>query len=92
MIVAAYNEQDVIAARIANLRALDYPPELLEVIVASDGSTDSTAAQARAAGADIVLELPRGGKIRAQDAAVARAPPASCSPSPTPTPSGSPTR
>jgi cellulose synthase/poly-beta-1,6-N-acetylglucosamine synthase-like glycosyltransferase len=73
VIVAAYNEQDVIAPRITNLRALDYPSELLEVIVASDGSTDSTAAQARAAGADIVLELPRGGKIKAQDAAVKRA-------------------
>lgn len=71
VIVAAYNEQAVIGARVANLRAQDYPPELLEVIVASDGSTDSTAAQARAAGADRVLELPRGGKIRAQDAAVA---------------------
>jgi cellulose synthase/poly-beta-1,6-N-acetylglucosamine synthase-like glycosyltransferase len=34
---------------------------------------DETAARARAAGADVVLELPRGGKIRAQDAAVERA-------------------
>jgi cellulose synthase/poly-beta-1,6-N-acetylglucosamine synthase-like glycosyltransferase len=72
-IVAAYNEQDVIAARVANLRALAYPSELLEVVIASDGSTDSTAAHARAAGADIVLELPRGGKIRAQDASVEQA-------------------
>ena len=72
-IVAAYNEQDVIAARVANLRALDYPAGLLEVVIASDGSTDSTAAHARAAGADIVLELPRGGKIRAQDASVEQA-------------------
>jgi cellulose synthase/poly-beta-1,6-N-acetylglucosamine synthase-like glycosyltransferase len=70
-IVAAYNEQDVIAARIANLRALDYPAERLQVVIASDGSTDATAARARQAGADLVLELPRGGKIRAQDAAVA---------------------
>jgi cellulose synthase/poly-beta-1,6-N-acetylglucosamine synthase-like glycosyltransferase len=70
LIVAAYNEADVIGRRVANLRALDYPPELVEIIVASDGSTDSTAAHARAAGADIVLELPRGGKIRAQDASV----------------------
>ena len=73
VIVAAYAEQDVIAARVANLRALDYPPELLEVIVACDGSPDATAARAREAGADLVLELPRGGKIRAQDAAVERA-------------------
>jgi glycosyltransferase involved in cell wall biosynthesis len=42
------------------------------VIVACDGSPDATAANARAAGADLVLELPRGGKIRAQDAAVER--------------------
>jgi glycosyltransferase involved in cell wall biosynthesis len=58
---------------VANLRALDYPSELLEVIVACDGSVDATAERARAAGADIVLELPRGGKIRAQDTAVERA-------------------
>ena len=72
-IVAAYNEQEVIAQRIANLRSLDYPPQRLQVIVASDGSSDRTAARAHAAGADLVLELPRGGKIRAQDAAVAEA-------------------
>jgi cellulose synthase/poly-beta-1,6-N-acetylglucosamine synthase-like glycosyltransferase len=70
LIVAAYNEADVIGQRVANLKALDYPPELVEIIVASDGSSDSTAAHARAAGADVVLELPRGGKIRAQDASV----------------------
>ena len=41
--------------------------------MACDGSVDETASRARAAGADVVLELPRGGKIRAQDAAVERA-------------------
>ena len=73
VIVAAYAEQDVIAERVANIRALDYPPALIELIVACDGSPDETAARAREAGADVVLELPRGGKIRAQDAAVERA-------------------
>jgi len=73
VIVPAYAEETVIAARVANLRALDYPPELLEVIVACDGSVDATAERARAAGADVVLELPRAGKIRAQDTAVERA-------------------
>jgi cellulose synthase/poly-beta-1,6-N-acetylglucosamine synthase-like glycosyltransferase len=73
VIVPAYAEQDVIAARIANLRALAYPGELVEVIVACDGSPDATAERARSAGADLVLELPRGGKIRAQDAGVERA-------------------
>ena len=70
VIIAAYAEQDVIAERVANIRALDYPSQLIELIVACDGSVDETAARARAAGADVVLELPRGGKIRAQDAAV----------------------
>jgi len=72
VIVAAYAEQSVIADRVANLLELDYPRERLEVIVACDGSPDETAQRARAAGADVVLELPRGGKIRAQDAAVER--------------------
>ena len=70
VIVPAYAEEAVIAGRIDNLRALDYPAERLEVIVACDGSPDATAIRARDAGADLVLELPRGGKIRAQDAAV----------------------
>ncbi len=73
VIVAAYAEEDVIAERVANIRALDYPSQLVEVIVACDGSPDETAAQARSAGADVVLELPRGGKIRAQDAGVEKA-------------------
>jgi glycosyltransferase involved in cell wall biosynthesis len=72
VIIAAYAEQDVIAERVANIRALEYPPHLIELIVACDGSPDDTAARAREAGADVVLELPRGGKIRAQDAAVER--------------------
>jgi cellulose synthase/poly-beta-1,6-N-acetylglucosamine synthase-like glycosyltransferase len=72
VIVAAYAEAEVIGERVANLRALEYPPQRLEVIVACDGSPDATAKRARAAGADVVLELPRGGKIRAQDAAVER--------------------
>ena len=72
LIVAAHDEESVIAAKVQNALALDYPRELLEVIVACDGCEDRTAERARDAGADLVLELPRGGKIRAQDAAVER--------------------
>jgi glycosyltransferase involved in cell wall biosynthesis len=72
LIVAAHDEETVIAERVANALALDYPRELLEVIVTCDGCTDATAERARQAGADLVLELPRGGKIAAQDAAVER--------------------
>ena len=73
VVVAAHNEEDVIERRVRNALALDYPRDRFELIVSSDGSTDATAERARAAGADVVLELPRGGKIRAQDAAVERA-------------------
>jgi cellulose synthase/poly-beta-1,6-N-acetylglucosamine synthase-like glycosyltransferase len=73
LIIAAYDEEEVIEAKVANALALDYPPELLEVIVASDGSRDRTVERARKAGAHVVLDLPRGGKIRAQDAGVERA-------------------
>jgi cellulose synthase/poly-beta-1,6-N-acetylglucosamine synthase-like glycosyltransferase len=73
LIVAAYDEEEVIAAKVANALALDYPRERLELIVASDGSSDATAERARVAGADLVLDLPRGGKIAAQNAAAERA-------------------
>ena len=75
LIVAAHGEEGVIAAKVANALALDWPRERLQVVVAVDGGgepgADATAERARAAGADIVLELPRAGKVRAQDAAVA---------------------
>lgn len=77
LVIAAHREQSVIAARVANARQLDWPAERLEVIVACDGSPDETAAEARSAGADVVLELEWGGKVRAQDAAVAAADPRS---------------
>jgi cellulose synthase/poly-beta-1,6-N-acetylglucosamine synthase-like glycosyltransferase len=73
LIVPAYDEQEVIAAKVANALALDYPREHLQLIVASDGSSDATAERARAAGADLVLELPAGGKVAALNAAAERA-------------------
>ncbi len=73
LVVAAYDEQEVIEAKVANALALDYPREHLELIVASDGSADATAERARAAGADLVLELPPGGKVAALNAAVEQA-------------------
>lgn len=44
IIVIAYNEAGIIDARLKNLFSQDYPPEKLEIIVASDGSTDDTVA------------------------------------------------
>jgi cellulose synthase/poly-beta-1,6-N-acetylglucosamine synthase-like glycosyltransferase len=71
LVIAARDEESVIARKVANARSLDYPPELLEVIVCSDGSTDGTVAAAQ--GADLVLDLPHRGKVRSQDAGVERA-------------------
>ena len=68
-IVTAYNEENAIERRLENLRALDYPGELLEIVVTSDASTDQTEELAEAAGARVIRN-PRGGKVAAQDAAV----------------------
>lgn len=44
MLVAVRNGQDLIAAKIRNALELDYPPDRLDVVVFSDGSTDGTEA------------------------------------------------
>jgi cellulose synthase/poly-beta-1,6-N-acetylglucosamine synthase-like glycosyltransferase len=73
LIVPAYDEEEVIAAKVANALALDYPRQRLQLIVASDGSADATTERAREAGADLVLELAPGGKVAALNAAAERA-------------------
>ena len=42
IVVTAYNEERCIRAKLDNLTAADYPAALVEIMVASDGSTDST--------------------------------------------------
>ena len=42
LVIAAYNEEKVIAAKLDNCLQLDYPRDRLEIVVASDGSTDRT--------------------------------------------------
>ena len=75
VVVAAHDEEDVIARRVENLLELDYPAERLAVVVASDGSTDGTdAAVAAIAERDAKVRLvsaPRRGKVPTQDAVVA---------------------
>ena len=75
MIIAAYNEEAVIAEKLANTLALDYPQTLLEVVVASDGSDDGTNERVVQCHAPNVrlLALPRQGKNRTLNAAVAAA-------------------
>lgn len=47
LLIAAYNEDRVIEAKLRNSLALDYPRDRLEIIVVSDGSNDATPAIAR---------------------------------------------
>ena len=42
LIISAYNEEKVIGEKIKNALSLDYPRELLEIVIISDGSTDQT--------------------------------------------------
>jgi len=58
MLVAAYNEAAVIADKICNGLALEYPAEKLEIVVASDGSDDATAKIVRS------FEAQSGGRVR----------------------------
>ena len=73
MIIAAYNEARVIAAKLDNTLALAYPPDRLEILVASDGSTDDTdrIVRERYAGRVTLLALPRAGKTAGQNRAAA---------------------
>jgi cellulose synthase/poly-beta-1,6-N-acetylglucosamine synthase-like glycosyltransferase len=75
LIIAAYNEENVIAERLDNALAMDYPRDRLQILVASDGSTDATddIVASYASKGVLLLSLPRRGKIRTLNAAVARA-------------------
>ena len=72
LIVAAHDEEANIDRWVRSTLGFEYPRDRLEVVVVSDGSTDHTLDRARKAGADLVLEMPRGGKVAALNAAVAR--------------------
>ena len=55
VLIAAYNEESGIRKKIEQTLALDYPPELIEIIVLSDGSTDQT---------DAIVESFRDPRVR----------------------------
>jgi len=67
-LLPAYNEAERIAVTIGALRAR---PEIAEIVVLDDGSTDGTADRARAAGASLVFTEKNGGKGAALSAAYA---------------------
>ena len=76
IIITAYNEERDLAAKIENTLALDYPRELLEIIVTSDCSTDRTDEITRSfagRGVQLYRQPERLGKTAAQNAAVEQA-------------------
>jgi len=72
VVVAAHDEESVIERRLDNLLALDYPREKLEIVVASDASTDRTDELVASYHPPVrLLRCERGGKVAAQNRAVA---------------------
>lgn len=75
VLICAHDEADCIADKLENIASLDYPRDCLELVVASDGSTDGTDEIVRqhvGPGVEL-LSLPRAGKIAALNAAASGA-------------------
>ncbi len=76
LIISAYNEEDVIARKLENSLALDYPAEKLEILVISDCSddrTDEIVASFADRGVKLLRMPERGGKTVGLNAAVPQA-------------------
>jgi cellulose synthase/poly-beta-1,6-N-acetylglucosamine synthase-like glycosyltransferase len=76
LIICAYNEEFVMREKIENSLALDYPKDRLEIIVASDCSTDRTdqiVSENAGRGVRLLTLTERKGKTAAQNLAVTRA-------------------
>ena len=66
LLIPAYNEEKVIAAKIENSLSLNYPPDKLKILVVADGSDDETAAISRRySGVEVAFQPERRGKAAA---------------------------
>lgn len=74
-IIAVHNGEAFLGAKLRSILELDYPEELMQIIVVSDGSTDRTdeIAESFADHGVLLLSVPRGGKPQALNAAIPRA-------------------
>lgn len=73
ILIAAYNEEDCIAATLENKLTLDYPKDKLEIIVISDESEDRTDSIVESfvdRGVKLLRQFPRAGKTSALNLAV----------------------
>jgi cellulose synthase/poly-beta-1,6-N-acetylglucosamine synthase-like glycosyltransferase len=76
VVLCAHNEENRIVERLANLFATDYPSDLLEAVVVSDGSTDRTASRVMEAATDrlrLIVQPERCGKAHGLNRAVEQA-------------------
>lgn len=76
LLIAAHNEQTVIAEKLENSLALDYPRDRLQILVAADGSDDATPSIVESfadRGVELSYSPPRRGKMAAINRAVERA-------------------
>jgi biofilm PGA synthesis N-glycosyltransferase PgaC len=75
VVLAVYNGQDFVAKKLDNLLSLDYPSNLLDIVVVSDGSTDSTDSIVRSyADRNVrLVTVAHGGKAAALNAAISHA-------------------
>jgi biofilm PGA synthesis N-glycosyltransferase PgaC len=65
-LIAVHNGEEFLRAKIESLLAMDYPPEKLEILIVSDGSTDRTAEIAAGYAPRVrLVEVPRKGKSAA---------------------------
>lgn len=72
ILIAAHNEEDSIGEKVRNMLSLDYPADQVQIVVASDGSTDRTLEILQTFNEErlTVLDLPRAGKAAALNAGV----------------------
>ena len=73
LIIAVYNEEKYVKDKIENTIAIKYPSGMLQVIIASDGSTDRTneiVSNYQGIGIELLAIAERGGKEKAQKEAI----------------------
>jgi cellulose synthase/poly-beta-1,6-N-acetylglucosamine synthase-like glycosyltransferase len=75
IVIAVHNGEPFIGNKLESLQRLDYPKDLIEIIVVSDGSTDQTVRIVRSFLIDNLrcLEIPRAGKCAALNEAISHA-------------------
>jgi cellulose synthase/poly-beta-1,6-N-acetylglucosamine synthase-like glycosyltransferase len=75
ILVAVHNGELFIADKLASILSLDYPRELVEIVIVSDGSSDRTDSIVKPFVSDKLrlIEIPRAGKCAALNEAISRA-------------------